>query len=151
MKYKNIQTTVLIILRLILGYHFLFEGIDKLFSVNWSSAGFLLQTNWLLSDFFHTLANDPTLLSLVDALNIWGQILIGLGLIIGLFSTIAAWSGAFLLFIYYFAIPPFIESFLFIDKNLIELFAFIIIAIFPTSHILGVDRIVKKIRSAKNG
>ncbi|MCB0730313.1 MAG: DoxX family membrane protein [Ignavibacteriae bacterium] len=151
MKYKNIQTTVLIILRLILGYHFLFEGIDKLFSVNWSSAGFLLQTNWLLSDFFHTLANDPTLLRLVDALNIWGQILIGLGLIIGLFSTIAAWSGAFLLFIYYFAIPPFIESFLFIDKNLIELFAFIIIAIFPTSHILGVDRIVKKIRSAKNG
>ena len=129
MKYKNIQTTVLIILRLILGYHFLFEGIDKLFSVNWSSAGFLLQTNWLLSDFFHTLANDPTLLSLVDALNIWGQILIGLGLIIGLFSTIAAWSGTFLLFIYYFAIPPFIESFLFIDKNLIELFAFIIIAI----------------------
>ncbi|MCB9208722.1 MAG: DoxX family membrane protein [Ignavibacteriales bacterium] len=151
MKYKNIQTTVLIILRLILGYHFLFEGIDKLFSVNWSSAGFLLQTNWLLSDFFHTLANDPTLLSLVDALNIWGQILIGLGLIIGLFSTVAAWAGAFLLFIYYIAIPPFIESFLFIDKNLIELFAFIIIAIFPTSHILGVDRIVKKIRSAKNG
>lgn len=151
MKYKNIQTTVLIILRLILGYHFLFEGIDKLFSVNWSSAGFLLQTNWLLSDFFHTLANDPTLLRLVDALNIWGQILIGLGLIIGLFSTVAAWAGAFLLFIYYIAIPPFIESFLFIDKNLIELFAFIIIAIFPTSHILGVDRIVKKIRSAKNG
>lgn len=151
MKYKNSQTIVLLLLRLILGYHFLFEGIDKLFSANWTSAVFLEQTNWLFSNFYHILADNATLLSIVDFLNIWGQILIGISLIIGLFSTVAAWFGALLLFIYYFAIPPFIESYLFIDKNLIELFAFLVVALFPTSHLLGVDRIVKKIRSLNNG
>ncbi|MCK5456989.1 MAG: DoxX family membrane protein, partial [Melioribacteraceae bacterium] len=119
-KYSKIQTIVLVLLRVIVGYHFLFEGIDKLFSPSWTSSGFLLQANWLFSDFFHYIANNPTLLSFVDLLNIWGQILIGLSLILGLFSTSAALLGALMLLSYYIAIPPFITSYLFIDKNLLE-------------------------------
>lgn len=39
-KYSKIQITVLIALRLILGYHFLYEGIDKVFNPDWTSGGF---------------------------------------------------------------------------------------------------------------
>ncbi len=151
LNYSNKQTTVLVLLRLIVGYHFLFEGIDKLFSTSWTSATFLLQTNWLFSDFFHYLANSKMLLSIVDVLNIWGQILIGISLIIGLFSTTAALFGALMILFYYIAIPPFIESHLFINKNLLELFALIIIALFPTSKIIGIDLLLKKYRSENNG
>ena len=150
-KYSKYQTIVLVLLRLVVGYHFLFEGIDKLLSPSWTSSGFLLQTNWLFSDIFHFLANNPTMLSIVDMLNIWGQILIGVSLILGLFSTMAAIFGALMLFMYYIAIPPFIESYIFIDKNLLELFAFLIIALFPTSKILGIDLLLEKFRSIGNG
>lgn len=149
-KYSKIQTIVLVALRLVVGYHFLFEGMDKLFNPNWTSAGFLLQSNWLFADIFHSLVDSSIILSVVDFMNIWGQILIGLGLILGLFSRWAAYAGALLIFFYYIAIPPFVNSYTFIDKNLLELFAFLVIAIFPTSQIIGIDLLINKFRNRKS-
>ncbi len=141
------QTAVLLLLRLVIGYHFLFEGMNKLVTPNWSSAPFLLQSNWLFSNFFHFLASSEILLSIVDILNIWGQILIGLSLIIGLYSSLATLFGAVLIFSYYIAIPPFIDSYTFIDKNLFELFGLIVIVLFPTSNLFGLDYLMKKYRT----
>ena len=150
MKYSKSQSAVLILLRLVIGYHFLFEGIDKLLSPHWSAAPFLLQANWLFSGFFHSLANSDTILVVVNFLNIWGQILIGISLIIGLFSTSAAIAGAVMIAFYYIAIPPFTGYNIFVDKNLLELFGFLIVAIFPSGNILGLDLLVEKYRSLKN-
>ncbi|MBK8946274.1 MAG: DoxX family membrane protein [Ignavibacteriae bacterium] len=144
MKYSIIQTAVLLILRLVLGYHFLYEGIDKLLNETWTSAPFLLQANWIYTDFFHSLANNQTYLRITDLLNIWGQILIGISLIIGLYSKVAAYFGAFLLFMYYITVPPFLNNQMLIDKNVIEFLCFLVIAIFPTSQIFGIDFLLKK-------
>ena len=145
-KYTKTQTIVLVLLRLVIGYHFLEAGFDKLFNPNWTSAAFLLQSNWIFADLFQLMADNQVVLVIVDFLNIWGQILIGLSLIIGLFSTWAAFFGAVLIFFYYIAIPPFVDGYTFIDKNLFELFAFLIIAFFPTSRIIGIDLLVYKLR-----
>lgn len=145
------KTLILVVIRLVIGYHFLYEGIDKLISHNWSSAPFLLQSNWIFSGFFHFLAGNQTILSIVDFMNIWGQILIGVALIIGLFSRIAAIFGAIMLLSYYIAIPPFVESFTFIDKNLFELFLFLVTILFPTSKIIGIDLLIEKYLGKKNG
>jgi len=149
-KYSKIQISILVALRLVVGYHFLFEGMDKLFNPNWTSAGFLLQSNWLFADIFHSLVDSSIILSMVDFANIWGQILIGLGLILGLFSRWAAYAGALLLFFYYIAIPPFVNSYTFIDKNLLELFAFLVLAVFPTSQIIGIDLLINKFTNRKS-
>lgn len=146
--YSNIQLYLLLALRIIIGYHFLYEGLNKLFADSWSSGGFLIQSNWIFSDLFIAIANSPTLVAISDVLNIWGQIFIGLGLILGLFSTTAAICGALLMFLYYVAIPPFVENLLFIDKNLLEFLAFLIIAVFPTSKIIGIDLLIRKYRRA---
>lgn len=143
-KYSKNQTIILVLLRLVIGYHFLFEGIDKLLNPGWTSAGFLLHSNWVFADIFHILADSTIVLNAVDFMNIWGQIFIGLGLILGIFSTWAAYAGALLIFFYYVAIPPFVDSFTFIDKNLFELFAFLILALFPTSQIIGLDLLIDK-------
>lgn len=142
--YNKIQTIVLVLLRLMIGYHFIETGFDKLFNPYWTSAAFLLQSNWIFADFFHFLADNQTILVIVDFLNIWGQILIGFSLIIGLFSVWAAFFGALLILFYYIAIPPFVTDNSFIDKNLLELFAFLVIALFPTSKTIGVDLFVYK-------
>lgn len=151
MIYNKVQFSLLLILRLVLGYHFLFEGIDKLLNPYWTSAVFLEQTEWILSDLYYSIAQSSTILYSIDLLNIWGQILIGLSLIVGLLTKTGAYAGAFLLLVYYFAMPPFLEGYIFIDKNLIELFAFLVIALFPTSNIIGLDYLISKYRKNNNG
>ena len=44
---------ILTILRIFVGWHFLYEGIVKLFNPEWSSASYLMESKWLLSGFFH--------------------------------------------------------------------------------------------------
>jgi len=95
------------ILRVAIGWHFLYEGLFKILQGNWTASGFLLNTSGFLSGFYHWLASSPALLKATDLLNIYGLLLIGLALFIGLFSRIASLAGAMLLTLYYFAYPPF--------------------------------------------
>ena len=151
LSYSKKALIILVLLRLILGYHFLFEGIDKLFNQHWTAAPFLLQADWLFSGFFHFLASNESILQLVNFLNIWGQILIGIALIAGLFSRSASIAGAVMIAFYYIAVPPFMSGSIFIDKNLLEFFCFLVITVFPTGNIIGLDFLLEKYRSVKNG
>lgn len=94
------------ILRVAIGWHFLYEGISKLLVSNWSSASFLANTTGFLSGFYHWLASSAAIIKVVDILNVYGLILIGIALFIGLLSRPAAICGAILLTLYYFAYPP---------------------------------------------
>ena len=101
------KKSALTILRMAIGWHFLYEGLIKLFSEKWSAEPFLGNTYGFLSGFYHWLTASPVRLEVVDLLNIWGLILIGLALFVGLCSRWASICGAFLLMLYYFAYPPF--------------------------------------------
>jgi len=100
---KNIIT----IIRIAIGWHFLYEGCIKLFADNWSAGSYLNNGYGFLSEFFQWLAASPGRLAVVDFLNVWGLILIGLALCIGLLARWASLAGALLLTLYYFAYPPF--------------------------------------------
>ena len=115
-------------LRILIGWHFLYEGLAKLFASNWTSAGYLLQSQWLFSGFFHWIAESPQILNIVNIINIWGLILIGLGLFFGFLTRWASLAGFLLLLLYFIANPPFVgfvsEStteghYLIVNKNLI--------------------------------
>ncbi|MCX6221006.1 MAG: DoxX family protein [Bacteroidia bacterium] len=95
------------LLRVAIGWHFLFEGWSKILIQNWSSSGYLLNTSGFFSPFYHWLASAPVLMHITDFLNVYGLILIGLALFIGLFSRAATLAGALLLTLYYFAYPPY--------------------------------------------
>lgn len=154
MDYTSWQLTLLVLLRLTIGWHFLYEGIVKLLNPDWSSAVFLLDSQGFLSDFFYGLANNPGLLHVVDFLNIWGLILIGAGLMLGSFTRVAAIAGIVLLGFYYLSHPPFVGltyampdegNYLIVNKNLIEIFALAVLLVFPTGHIIGLDRLLKRL------
>jgi uncharacterized membrane protein YphA (DoxX/SURF4 family) len=98
--------TVITIIRAAIGWHFLYEGCIKLFAAEWSAASYLNNTYGFLSGFYQWLADSPVRLGIVDFLNIWGLILIGLALFIGLCVRWASLFGAVLLALYYFAYPP---------------------------------------------
>jgi len=144
----NLQLAFLLLLRFAIGWHILYEGIAKVLNPDWSSVDFLQESQWLLSGFADWIISNPDVLSAVDFLNTWGLIAIGLGLIFGLLAPVAAIAGAFLLFIYYLNAPPFIgleyslppgANYLIVDKNLIEVAALFVLAVFPTSNVFGLD------------
>ena len=151
--YTNWQLTFLVVLRVLIGWHLLYEGAEKLFDPDWSSMVFLLDSKGFLSGFFIMLANHQDVTAVVDFLNIWGLIAIGLGMIMGLFTRFAIIAGIILLSFYYLSHPPFpgLEftipsegNYLFVNKNLVELFALVILLMFPTGHVIGVDRLLGK-------
>jgi uncharacterized membrane protein YphA (DoxX/SURF4 family) len=104
---KNFHRILITILRVAIGWHFLYEGMSKVLQGDWSASGFLLNTSGFFSGFYHWLAGAPILLQTTDLLNMWGLVLIGLALFIGLFTRFVSLAGALLLTLYYFAYPPF--------------------------------------------
>ena len=111
-KGSNIDFSKLFVtaLRMAIGWHFLYEGVSKLLIENWSSYSYLANATGPLSGFYHWIVSSQGILKLVDILNIYGLILIGIALFIGLGSRIAAVAGTILLTLYYFAYPPFGDS-----------------------------------------
>lgn len=143
------QLSILVILRLVIGWHFLFEGVSKILNSNWSSIGFLLDSQGPLGEFFNSMAANPGFVNVVDFLNVWGLTAIGLGLITGLFTQVATLAGIVLLAFYFFSHPPLISTeylipsegnYLFINKNLIELVSLWVLFLFPTGKHIGLDR-----------
>lgn len=152
--YSALQLTLLLILRFLIGWHVMYEGIAKALNPGWTAAEYLKNSQWILSDFFNWIAVNPTLLSIVDFLNVWGLIAIGAGILLGLFFKLASVSGFVLLLLYYFATPPMIGleylipvegSNLIVNKTLIEAVALLLLAVFPTSRIYGLDHFVHQI------
>jgi thiosulfate dehydrogenase [quinone] large subunit len=136
----------------------MYEGIAKLLNPNWSSVGYLLDSQGIFSGFFHSLAGNPDLLAVVDFMNIYGLMAIGFGLIVGLFTNIASIAGIVLLSMYYLSHPPFVGlryavpaegNYLVVNKTLIEVFVFAIFLVFPTGRIIGLDRLIFKSRKEK--
>jgi thiosulfate dehydrogenase [quinone] large subunit len=162
---SNTRKILLVALRILIGWHFLYEGLVKLTNPNWSSVSYLLDSQGFLKGLYYSLANNPTMLQAVDFLNIWGLILIGLGLILGIFSRPAIISGIVLLAFYYFSHPPFIGlkyavpnegAYLAVNKILIELAALAVLLVFPTSREFGLDRFIfglpkKQVMSEETG
>jgi thiosulfate dehydrogenase [quinone] large subunit len=144
--------TWLVILRVAIGWHFLYEGIVKILSPGWSALAYLTDSAGPLAGFFNWIASNDGVLNSVNFLNQWGLFLIGLGLILGIFTRLSAYAGMLLLAMYYLSHPPFLGldyafpmegSYLVVDKNLIEIIALGVIASFPTGKLIGLDRLFR--------
>ena len=147
--YTNAQILSLTILRILIGWHFLYEGLVKLFSnPAWTAKSYLMGSVGPASPVFKAIAAHAALLRMADQLNIWGLILIGLGLFTGLFSKTFKILGMLLLLLYYIAYPPFASlgvnaqvegSYWIVNKNLVEIAALFVLYLFPTSRVTGLD------------
>jgi thiosulfate dehydrogenase (quinone) large subunit len=149
--YSGKQLTMLVLLRLAIGWHFLYEGIVKLINPDWSASSYLANAVGPLSGMFKAMAANASLLKVIDLFNEWGLVLIGIGLILGFLTNISTIAGIFLLMLYYLAQPPLIDvaapltaegSYLFVNKILVELFAMAVLLVFPTGIHIGIDRFI---------
>ncbi|MDR2810221.1 MAG: DoxX family membrane protein [Tannerellaceae bacterium] len=153
--YSNLQRFWLVALRLLVGWHFLYEGLVKVLNPKWTSLGYLMDSQGWFASLFHSMASNAGTLSVINFLNEWGLILIGLSLILGCLSRVGCIGGVLLLLLYYLSHPPFIGaedlfmlpregSYLWVDRNLIEIAALAVLYVFPTSKVFGLDGYILK-------
>jgi thiosulfate dehydrogenase (quinone) large subunit len=152
------QQVSLILLRTLVGWHFLYEGYFKLLRpawshdgsplAAWSSAPYLHAANGPFAALFHRLADSPWI-GRVDTGVAAALILVGLSLTLGLFTQAGGAGGLALLALFYLSqIPttgvpqPQTEgAYLFVNKNLIEGAAVLVLLVFRTGRIAGLDRL----------
>lgn len=150
------QQTALVVLRTLIGWHFLYEGLVKVLAPAWSrdgmplarfsSMGYLRSASGPLADFFHGLA-DARWLPWVDLLVAWSLLLVGLALMLGLFTQLACAGALALLALFYLSwLPtrgvyePGAEgNYLLVNKNLVEAAAVAVVLVFRTGRIAGLD------------
>jgi len=159
------QQVLLVILRTAVGWHFLYEGLYKLTTPawsraglpldHWSAAGYLRAASGPLSGLFHTLASPPWVQT-VDMAVAAGLVLVGLSLVLGLFTQAGALGALGLLTLFYLsAIPtsgvhqPGGEgAYLIVNKNVVEAAAVAVVFAFRTGRIAGLDLLLRGGRPA---
>ena len=143
----------LTLLRIVIGWHFLYEGLVKLLNPAWTARPFLEGSRWIFGDLFRWMISGNTGMWIIDTLNAYGLAIIGIALILGLFTRLALWGGVTLLLMYYLAYPPFggfsygspsEGSYLIVNKNLIELFAMMLLAFSDPGQFYGIDMLLRK-------
>jgi len=159
-----VQQTMLVLLRTLIGWHFLYEGYTKLLYpawgqtgaplARWSSAAYLKAATGPFAELFHSIGNASWVGSLDLALAV-GLTAVGLSLMLGLFTQ-AGCGGAFALLaaFYLSAIPTggadgrAEGTYLIVNKNLIEMCAVAALFTFRTGAIAGLDRLWMRPRVA---
>ena len=138
--YTKAQMTWLMMLRLFIGWHFMYEGLVKIMNPKWTSLPYLLDSKGPAASFFIKLTQDDSLMTTINFLNEWALLLIGLGLTLLALYTLSHPS-----FVGASYMMPFEGSYLWIDKNLVEFAALGLMCVFPTSQIIGFDRVLGRV------
>ena len=141
-------TNGLVLLRVFIGWHFLYEGIVKVYNPDWTSFGYLASAQGPFKSVFGALTSEA-ILPWVDTLNWLALVFIGITLILGIFDKAGALAGMGLLALYYLAHPSFPGlpqintegSYWIVNKNLIELVACYLLFVQPTGRVFGLARI----------
>ena len=138
-------------LRVVVGWHFLYEGIAKLSSTSWSAVGFMKASRGPFASLFRYLASQPNLLDNANLITMYGLTIVGVLLVLGLFTRLASVAGAGFILLFYLCNPPFVGyfytiptegSYLIVNKNLVELCALLVIFATGSGRFAGLDRIV---------
>ncbi|WP_298646902.1 DoxX family membrane protein [uncultured Proteiniphilum sp.] len=150
-RYSKLQRYALFTLRVLIGWYFLYEGLAKVFTPNWSAYGYLIDSKGIFASLFGQLAENPVLLEATNFINIWGLTIVGLLLILGLFTNIGYIGAMIFLLLYYLSHPPLLfaeyilpteGSYLWVDKNLILLATVVVLMLFPASRAIGFDSLI---------
>jgi thiosulfate dehydrogenase [quinone] large subunit len=153
------KTFSLVALRTLIGWHFAYEGYYKLMLPGWSRSGgvlpafsadgYLRSATGPLAGAFHAMAAHPTIVHATDLVVPIGLLLVGLSLMLGLLTQLGCAGAIAFLALFYLSQPPLSGlpqtgaegTYLWVNKNLIELVAVVTVMAFRTGTIAGLDRL----------
>jgi thiosulfate dehydrogenase [quinone] large subunit len=157
------QQVSLVLLRTLIGWHFLYEGYYKLMTPGWSADGQPLGP-WSAAGYLKASSGPlagPLRRMLDSGLGPWmdrgvkfGLLFVGLSLILGFATRLGCWGAIILLSLFYLSAIPLQGTpqpgnegtYLLVNKNLIELVAVVTLLSFKTGRIAGLDMLLGRRR-----
>lgn len=138
---QKLTSLTIFLLRVSLGWLFLYSGITKVMATAWSAETYLEGAK-IWPQLFNFLL-DPTVLPYVNLINKWGLVAIGISLIVGLFVRWSALAGMGLMILYYLPVLrfPYVGSnFFIIDEHIIYALVLLFLAVVSAGQVWGLDR-----------
>jgi len=134
------EKVIVLLLRLSLGWIFLYSGFIKVTSPSWSAEGLLKSAHTLqpLYQWFLT----PSILPTINFINEWGQLLLGVSLILGIGVRLSSILGVILLSLYYLAqlnFPYVNKTSYLIDEHVIYSLVLLYFAFTRAGRIYGIE------------
>ena len=133
-------------LRLMMGIAFLWSGVDKVLSSSFSAGGYLMNAPRAngspAAGLFEAMGSSQLFLDFVNVAVPWGEVLIGLGLIVGAFTRFAAFWGAFMMLMFYLGNWDMGHGF--INGDFAYMLTFLAVAAFGAGRILGLDQYIEQ-------
>ncbi|MBT3282961.1 DoxX family protein [bacterium] len=136
--------SAIVLLRLALGWLFLYAGLTKVVDPSWTSKGFLEHAN-TFSGFYGWLAS-PNVLPVIDLLSQWGLTIIGAVLILGILVRFSSYLGALMMILFYFpalTFPYVGEHSFIVDEHIIYVAAFLVLASMSSNHMWSLAGLFK--------
>ena len=158
----------LVVLRVMLGFGFFYAGLEKLLNFAgedqpWSAFGFLKfatggsipNMTGLPEPMSHNptqalwtgLAGDPTLIGIVDFLVVFGELAIGIALILGIATRLAGLLGAVMMFLFWIAAWDF--QYGIVNQQFVYMVLSAFLAYASAGRIVGLDGLLQKSEFAR--
>ena len=138
---RSCNATLVAILRIVIGWHFLYEGVWKLMQKGeWSCASYLTAAQGPLAPLFKWMSAQGWIVAMGDWAVQLGLVAIGLALVTGILARVAALFGIVLMAMFYCCQPPepFATAFsgadgrfFVLERNAIEALGLLLIAVLP--------------------
>ena len=140
-KLHTLSVWFILALRLMMGLAFFQSGFDKVVSGGFSAAGYLQNVppanGSPMADMFVAMGNTPWFVDFVNIAVPWGELLIGLGLLVGGMTRLAAFFGALMMLLFYFGNWDIAHGY--INGDFTYMLVFLSVAAFGAGRILGLD------------
>ncbi len=156
--HSALQKSALLVLRMTIAWHVLYEGLTKWQAGDWSAAMYLRGADGPGAGFFHWIAATPAALTACNLVTIYGLIALGALLMLGIGTRVASLAAGLLIGTFYVAGFSTVAwsaegPYLFVNKTLIETIALFALAMFPSSAHIGLGHalaaIVGRMRPAR--
>jgi len=144
-KLHTLSVWFILALRLMIGLAFFQSGIDKVLSGSFSAAGYLQNAppanGSPVADLFVAMGSTQWFVDLVNVAVPWGEVLIGLGVLVGGLTRLAAFFGAFMMLLFYLGNWDISHGY--INGDFAYMLVFLSVAAFGAGRILGVDQYIE--------
>ena len=146
------ERRLVFLLRIAMGWFFLYAASHQVFVPGWSVTEFLSQTKTF--HFLFAPLTAPSIAPFVSFLVEYGHLLIGLSLLFGLFTRIGATAGILLMFLYWLAHMdfPYItdKNSLLVDMHVMFGLVLGLLIVKQAGHVWGLDGWLSKQSSVEN-
>ena len=145
-KLHSLSVWFILALRLMMGIAFLQSGADKVLSGGFSAAGYLQNAPAAngspAAGLFEAMGSSALFVDFVNVAVPWGEVLIGLGLLVGCLTRLAAFFGAFMMLLFYLGNWDMAHGF--INGDFAYMLTFLAVAAFGAGRVLGLDSYIEQ-------